>query len=101
MVNSELKQELDTPLPLYTTDFYPLFEEARNADNEIEMMKENENVKEFVAKRLPYIIFPKMTGYHVNIVLNMEFYKENKLLKMTCLDPRKFFYFFVKIILKL
>ena len=90
MVNSQPIQSSEIPLPLYTTDYFPIFEEARRSDNEIEMMKENKNVKEFVAERLPYMIFPQMTGYHMNIVLNMEFYRESKMLKMTCLDPRKF-----------
>ena len=55
-------------------------------------MQGRPEVAAYVEERLPYIVYPHFTANQVNVVLNMEFYKESKILKLTCLDPSTLIY---------
>ena len=90
--NVRSRQPNEEAIPLYSTEQYPLFLQARSDNNEITMMKENKSISDYMVERLPYIVLPHFSGNSVNVVLNMEFYRESKILKLTCLDPRKLFY---------
>ena len=86
-VNTRSIQPHEQPVSLYSTDMYPIFLQARQENNETTTMQGRPEVAAYVEERLPYIVYSHFTANQVNVVLNMEFYKESKILKLTCLDP--------------
>lgn len=79
----------ESALPLYTTEMAPILKEARISNTELKTIYNNSNLKNFMLERVPYMVLPQLKFKTVFIVVDMEFFRESKVLRMTCLDVSK------------
>ena len=79
----------ESTLPIYTTEMAPILKAARADNNELETITNNSDLNSFMLERVPYMVLPQLKFKMVFFVVDMEFFRESKVLKMTCLDVSK------------